>query len=231
MSCGKYVGPHPCCSVVQGDCLALAKDIPSSQVDLLLADPPYGIHLNTNYASRGLGRRNYPRIVGDDRPFDPAPWLRFPRVILFGANHYADKLPPQDCWIVWDKRCGVAKETTFADCELAWSNLPGQARVFRHVWNGLHRDSERGVVREHPTQKPVALMEWIIARWSKPGDVVLDPYLGSGTTAIAAKRLGRHFLGFEISPEYCEVSRRRLAAIDAQPTLFAPPAEQERMLF
>ena len=131
---------------------------------------------------------------------------------------------------MWDKRCGAAGEMTFADCELAWSNLPGQARVFRHVWNGLQRDSEKGVEREHPTQKPIALMEWILRRWSNAGDLILDPYLGSGTTAIAAKRLRRHFLGFELSPEYCEIGRRRIAEVEAQPMLFQSPAEQISMV-
>ena len=80
--------------------------------------------------------------------------------------------------------------------------------------------------RDHPTQKPVALMAWIMARWTKPGDLVLDPYAGSGTTGVAAKKFGRHFLLFEIVPEYCAIARKRLDAVDAQPTLFAQSAEQ-----
>jgi site-specific DNA-methyltransferase (adenine-specific)/modification methylase len=112
-----------------------------------------------------------------------------------------------------------------ADVELAWSNIGGPARHFQHTWNGFLRDSERGIERYHPTQKPVALMEWVIKQAGRP-EIVFDPFAGSGTTVVAAKKLGRHYLGFEISPEYCEIARKRLDAIDAQPTLFAPKAEQ-----
>jgi site-specific DNA-methyltransferase (adenine-specific) len=150
-----------------------------------------------------------PPVVGDTQPFDPAPLLRFPRVVLFGANHYADRLPPSPTWLVWDKRDGVASDDN-ADCELAWTNLGGPARLYRHLWRGLCRASEQGQRHLHPTQKPVALMAWIIANWTKPGDLILDPYMGSGPVLRAAKDLGRRAIGIEIEERYCEIAARRL---------------------
>src|SRR5690606_34818674 len=109
----------------------------------------------------------------------------FPRVVLFGANHFASRLPPTPTWLVWDKRRGTGSDSQ-ADCEIAWSNLGGPARLFSHLWRGAIRDSERGVKRVHPTQKPVALMRWCLEQ-ARPSGIVLDPFLGSGSTLVACK--------------------------------------------
>jgi hypothetical protein len=128
----------------------------------------------------------------------------FPKATQFwwGANNYANALPPSTCWIVWDKDNG---DSFFADAELAWSNHKSAVRVFKHMWNGLMKDSERGERRVHPTQKPVALFLWLYGKYGKPGDIILDPFLGSGPTLKAAHRLGdRTVVGFELSPHYCD---------------------------
>jgi len=179
-------------------------DLPS--IDLVLTDPPYGINHRTDYSSRG--GRKFPKVFGDNRPFEPAVWLMFPKVVLFGANHYANRLPPAPSWWIWDKRCGTTTNCQ-SDCELAWTNIGGTARVFRHVWNGFHRDSERGVKRVHPTQKPVALMRWCLER-SNPTGVVLDPFMGSGSTLVAAKQLGVPAIGIETNATYCTAAAKRL---------------------
>lgn len=196
-----------------------------SDVAAIVADPPYGI----SYVHGGNDDDSNPTkfagiaVIGDDKPFDPTPFLRFPEVILWGANHYADRLPSSAGWLVWDKRAATVVND-HSDCELAWSNVSGTARVFYHIWDGFRRGSETGIPRVHPTQKPICLMEWCIAKTK--AETILDPFCGSGTTLVAAKKLGRHFLGFEISPEYCQVARNRLARIEAQPTLFQPKPEQ-----
>ncbi|WP_407059249.1 DNA methyltransferase (plasmid) [Ralstonia syzygii subsp. celebesensis] len=146
------------------------------------------------------------KVIGDDQPFDPAPFLDFKRVVLFGANHFGSRLPDASCWLVWDKRDGSTSDHQ-ADCELAWTNLRGPARLFSHKWRGMIRAGEenlsRGGVRVHPTQKPVALMLWALSLCKlDPGTVVFDPFMGSGTTGIAALRAGHPFIGIELDPEH-----------------------------
>jgi site-specific DNA-methyltransferase (adenine-specific) len=107
---------------------------------------------------------------------------------------------------VWDRKSG---DSNTADAELAWTNLGGTVRLYAHLWNGVLRDTEIGY-HVHPTQKPVALMAWIIQRWTKPGDVILDPYMGSGPVLRAAKDNGRKAIGIEIEESYCEIAVKRL---------------------
>lgn len=208
------------CTIYYGDCREVLPQLPSPA--LVIADPPYaartpnGVGRTPNYASRGRGggrKRwpsvDHPAIAGDREHFDPTHLLSYPRLVLFGANHYADRLPVSQSWLVWDKRDGVASDSN-ADCEMAWTNLGGPARLYRHLWRGLCRASEAGERVVHPTQKPVALMAWIIANWTQPGDLILDPYMGSGPVLRAAKDLGRRAIGIEVEERYCEVAARRL---------------------
>lgn len=200
-------------TIYHGDCREV---LPELQADALVSDPPYGISYSPGRGGKGW----FPNgktftgddlIVGDAEPFDPRGLLSFERVVLWGANHYADKLPPMPSWIVWDKRCDNALSNDFADCEMAWTNQGGPARVFRHLWNGLLKDSERGERRLHPAQKPLALMAYVVSKYTEEFDVVLDPFMGSGTTLRAAKDLGRRAIGIEIEEKYCEIAAKRLA--------------------
>lgn len=187
-------------------------------VDLVLTDPPYGMNLDTANDDRWKGgggrdwhqRKNWIPIEGDAAAFDPSHLLRFRRLVLFGANHYASRLPDSGGWIVWDKRDDMKVESTLSEAELAWTNLSGGVRVFRHKWFGLVRDSEIGQ-HWHPSQKPVALMRWIIERWTSPGDLVLDPYMGTGPIAQACKETGRRYIGIETERQYVEIAARRLS--------------------
>ena len=172
--------------------------------DICLTDPPYGTGI---VAPGGLGRSGVPMdLIGDgDNSLAIAAFRalfqRFSSHVWFGANYYSSALPDRKCWLVWDKdHHGM----TFADAELAWTNSDSPVRVFRHAWSGAHRASEKGVERRHPTQKPVALLAWVLTEIVGHGDV-FDPFLGSGTTLIAAEQLGRRCCGLEISPAYCDV--------------------------
>jgi len=128
---------------------------------------------------------------------------------LFGANHYASRLPDVGDWHVWDKRDGLGSNM-LADFEVVWTSYPsGPSRIFRHKWLGYMRASEVGL-HYHPTQKPTALMRWVMSTKCPPG-VVLDPFMGSGTTLRAAKDCGRKAIGIEIDERYCEIAARRCA--------------------
>jgi hypothetical protein len=184
-----------------------------AQVDILHGDPPYGINLLSKRGALGKSK-DYNPVIGDDKPFDPSFYLRLaPISVMWGANHYADKLPLSPFWLVWDKQ-GGAKDTTFATCELAWCSDSQPARVLTHVWDGFRRDSERGEERSHPNQKPVAVIQWVLD-WLV-GDVVLEPFLGSGSTLIACHRMGKKCFGLELDPRYCDVVLRRYEAETGQ---------------
>jgi len=199
-------------TIYHGDCRDV---LPSVVAHFVLTDPPYGISWDTDYAGRGMGKatasNTYVPVHGDDEPFDPEPLLRFPRVVLFGANHYADRLPPSPGWLVWDKSGRGRHVSDLSDAELAWSNVTGGVRVFSHLWKGMLKDSERTQRRVHPTQKPVALMSWVIGNWAHPGDVIFDPFLGSGPVVEAAKAHGHKVIGIEIEERYCEIAAKRCA--------------------
>lgn len=196
-------------TIYHGDCRDL-----TITADALITDPPYGVSEPTNRKERGRGAlaecNDFAAVAGDDESFDPTPWLAYPVVVLWGANHFAHRLPPSASWLVWDKRDGIPPNDN-ADCELAWSNLPGPARLYHHTWNGMIKASERTERRVHPTQKPVALMRWTLERATKPGDLILDPYMGSGPLARACADMGRRYVGCELVESYCETAAGRLA--------------------
>jgi len=160
----------------------------------------------------------YPVIEGDDTPFDPALFTDFaPVVIMWGANYYADKLPVKACWIVWDKREDITRNN-FADCELAWTNQNSPARVFHHLWNGLHKGSQHGERRIHPTEKPVALFEEI-GKLFCPDGLWVDLFAGSGAQLVAAERAGTSCYAMEYEPLYVACVLERLADLGLEPRL------------
>lgn len=194
-------------------------------VHALISDPPYGINLKTNFADRKCSRmteaNNYAPIAGDDVEFDPSHLLSFPVVALFGANYFSPRLPKADQWFVWDKRCGMAVND-MSDAELVWVKGTSRisTRLLQHMWNGMLKDSERDQRRVHPTQKPVAVMKWIIEQITKPDQIVADPYMGSGSTGVAAVESGRQFIGCELSPDYFDIACRRIEDAQRQGDMF-----------
>ena len=130
--------------------------------------------------------------------------------IIFGGNYFTEFLPPSNCWIVWDKLSDLklGKQIPFAHCELLWTSFKITVRKYTLRQQGFINDSKD--VREHPTQKPSELLKAILTDFSKKGELILDPFLGSGTTAVACKQLNRNFIGIEISPEYCKIAQDRI---------------------
>jgi len=190
--------------------------------DLLLSDPPYGSGLSMEFndrfthaadnwwknTDRSTCKRHDP-VIGDDKPFDPAPFLKYPQIILWGANYYSSRLPDSGGWLIWDKRHGVEDaEWPMSDAELAWTNIRKAVKIFRHRWFGLLRESEQGQ-HYHPTQKPVALMKWCIQQ-AKDVNYILDPYMGSGPVLRAAKDFGIKAVGVELKKKYCDIAIKRL---------------------
>lgn len=194
-----------------GDCIDHLRQLPDKSVSLLLTDPPYGV---------GMSRR---KRVGTSRVYTPKAWDILPaqeyfdemrRVsrhqIIWGGNYFTHMLPPSRCWLVWYKKDGLPRNS-FADCELAWTSFDRNAYVFNSRWAGFIKDSREERVA-HPTQKALEVMRWCVTEFSNPGDTILDPFLGSGTTAVAAKMLNRRYIGIEKDEEYFRIAQQRIAA-------------------
>jgi len=196
-------------TIYHGDCRDV---VPSIEFDLILTDPPYGIAHPTDYKARGRAClapcTDYMPVHGDGEPFNPAWLLALGKpTLLFGGNHFAAALPDSSGWIVWDKLRPDGLDQ--ATAELAWTNFVKGVRVFRYLWNGMIRKGNE--VLEHPTMKPADLWRWVLElRWTPPG-IVLDPFMGSGTTLRAAKDLNRKAIGIEIEESYCEIAATRMA--------------------
>jgi len=182
-----------------GDCREILPTLP--KVDAVITDPPYGIG---EAAGKNASRtklavaKDFGNDSWDDQPIDDD-LIQMVReagkwAVIFGGNYYA--LPAAKCWLVWDKENG---DNDFADCELAWTNLPKAVRRIRYMWNGMLRAN--GEARgDHPTQKPIGVMAWAINHVPDPCRTILDPFMGSGTTGVAAANLQREFIGIERDP-------------------------------
>jgi DNA modification methylase len=195
--------------IYHGDCREILPNLP--KVDLVLTDPPYGIG-----EARGKNKSRWqlakPKDYGisdwDDRPVElkllHLIMAKAKNTIIFGGNFYY--LPPSSCWIVWDKD----NSGDFADCELAWTNFSSAVRKYTWRWNGMLQEPKNPKdYRWHPTQKPTGLISLIISDYSKENETILDPFLGSGTTAYCAKKLNRKCIGIEIKEKYCEIAAKR----------------------
>jgi DNA modification methylase len=142
-------------------------------------------------------------------------------IIFWGGNYYG--LPASQCWLVWDKKVNG----NFADCELAWTNMKKPVRKFEWMWNGMLRQG--GEQRNgHPTQKPEALMKWCIDQADNP-NIILDPFMGSGTTGVAAVQMGRKFIGIEREPKYFDIACERINNAQRQTSLFEPITKPEQL--
>lgn len=209
--------------LILGDCREVLPTL--SGVDAVVTDPPYGIGENSRkVASRGtssaIWKRGKPKDYGSfDWDHEPCAAETITMVrncsqwqIIFGGNFF--ELPPTSCWLVWDKQ----NTGDFADCELAWTNLPKAVRRIYWRWNGMIRrgDDER----EHPTQKPTGVMRWCIEHLPSPVESILDPFAGSFSTGVAAVQMGKRFTGIEIDPRYYEIGLRRIEQAYRQRDLF-----------
>jgi DNA modification methylase len=189
-------------TIYHGDSRDVLPLVDPGSVDLVLTDPPYGIDHDPTSTLWNVADA----IANDHEPFDPAPLLAFGRCILWGADNYAHRLPPTRGWLVWEKRNGRDSSQSglrIPDCELAWTNVLTRHRVYSQLWAGPMRSPAEPFL--HPTQKSVSLMRWTLEHWSAPGDLILDPYMGSGPVAQACKELGRRYIGIDVEERWCRV--------------------------
>jgi hypothetical protein len=206
-----------------GDWRDILPTLDTARIAAVVSDPPYGMKWDTDCGRFSGGSKSHRTkrgqpggrdwmapIAGDAEPIDPAPWLGFPKVVLWGANHYAARLPVGTT-LVWVKRNDAAYGSFLSDAEIGW--MKGGQGVYLHKdlsMNGLAKS------RAHPAQKPVGLMRWCIERLKlPPGSTILDPYMGSGTTGVAAAELGHDFIGIEVKPAHFATAERRIAAASA----------------
>lgn len=203
-----------------GDCMEVMADMPDKSVDAVVTDPPYGIGESGGDRKR---RRGYKPLVvheklnwDDNRP-NRQVFMEMMRLgvvcIFWGGNYFSDLLPPSMGWLYWDKIIGG----DFSDGELAWTSQKKALRSFSYnSFTGL----KGGHLREHPTQKPVALMKWCIEQCKNKPQSILDPFMGSGTTGIACMELGRKFIGIEKEPKYFDIACKRIDMAERQGKLF-----------
>jgi DNA modification methylase len=209
-----------------GDCREILPTL--GKVDAVVTDPPYGIGKDGQKRTTGGhgGRKAYEFLGWDAERPDPeifALLLAAGRQhVIWGGNYFADLFPATGKWLVWDK----GQRINQSDGELAWTSEPGALRIF-----DLNRVALLTDGAEHPTQKPVEIMRWSILQLDNP-QTILDPFMGSGTTGVAAVNLGRKFIGIEIEPKYFDIACKRIAAATKQQDLFIEkpkPAKQEAM--
>ena len=198
-----------------GDCMEVLPTL--DKVDAVITDPPYGI--SANKQTLGKGKKEFDRGGDwDDSLPDIAKWLEIAGLCCFwGGNYFSEQLPPTNDWLIWHK---MNDGRSFSECEMAWTNFGKQVRHLSHHWSGEEK--------MHPTMKPLPVMVWCIEKAGSP-KTILDPFMGSGTTGVAAIQLGRKFIGIEREPKYFDIACERIAAAAAQGQMFAPePFKQEQ---
>lgn len=205
-----------------GDCLEILPHLP--KVDAVITDPPYGIGRDKGFEGFGgfgepIARTRYEGEWDNQRPSAAhfaAMLAAAPSQVVFGGNFFADVLPVGNHWIVWDK---LNTMPTFGDCELAWTNIKrNSVKKVTVEYNGLLGKEQE---RQHATQKPIAVMAYCVTNYTKAGQTVADPFMGSGTTGVACMNLGRHFIGIEIEPKYFDIACERIENAQRQARMFA----------
>lgn len=216
-------------TITNEDNMDLMARYPDKYFDLAIVDPPYGssniIGGYTSGKGGGVAKQNqYNQALWTQQRPEENYFTELFRVsknqIIFGANHFISLIPiDSSCWIVWDKQNGVG--SSFADCELAWGSFPSAVRKFTFRWAGmLQGDMSNKENRIHPTQKPVALYKWLLDKYAKEGDKILDTHLGSGSIAIACHDYGYDLTACELDPDYYAAAMKRIQAHTSQVRIF-----------
>lgn len=219
------IGEHRLLCGDSTDVDSVLKLIDKNKKFSIYTDPPYGINLDGDNSNRGSntslmkGGLNLKSFKDDTiqyavdafnitREFNPL------KEVWWGANYYCHHLPQTNNWLVWDKRVEEKMRNTNSDCELAWvKDGHNSVRIFRHLWNGLIKASERGEKRVHPTQKPIELASYCFNDYEM-GNIILDLFGGSGATMVACHQTKRNCLMMEFEPHYCDVIVKRMIKLN-----------------
>ena len=220
-------------TITNEDNMELMARYPDKYFDLAIVDPPYGIgESNSNFNSRSISTlkwkrpkpKNYIKKNWDALPPNKEYFIELERVsknqIIWGANHFIQNIPYQNssCWIIWDKQNG---DNDFADCEIAYTTFKTAIRKFTFKWAGMMQgDMKNKENRIHPTQKPVTLYKWLLDKYAKQGDKILDTHLGSGSIAIACHDYGFELTACELDKEYFDKAMERISNHQKQIKLF-----------
>lgn len=217
------IGEHRLLCGDSTDSDQVAKLMNGEKADMVFTDPPYGINEKGDRSKRGglTKGNNLPDFIDDSiqyaiDAFNQPQNIEIPVQVWFGANYYCHSLPQGNNWLVWDKRVEDKQRDTQSDCELAWvKSRFNSVRIFRHLWKGMMKDSEKGQRRVHATQKPVALIEFAINEYYPEANLIIDYFTGSGSTMVAAHQLKRKCYGMELDPKYCQVIIDRMKKLDS----------------
>ena len=213
----KHVLPAvPSSEVYLEDCVTALKRYADNHFDLAIVDPPYGIGMDGgNVGYKGFN--NFEKKDWDKEIPNAEYFTELFRVsknqVIFGGNYFG--LPPTRCYLVWDKGEGFYNRT-YAECELAWTSF--DANTCKIKYDPLAKGDYKGKI--HPCQKPVTVYDWILQKYAKPNDLILDTHLGSGSSRIAAYKGGFNFVGFEIDEEYFNAANKRFDNFKSQTRLF-----------
>lgn len=198
------------------DCLEAMRQMTDSQFDLAIVDPPYGIGFDGQKESKSTNRLKHDFKGWDSQIPSEEYFVQLKRIsknqIVWGGNYMTEYLSPSRCWLIWDKM----QKFTGADFEMAWTSFESSAKAFRMSRVEAYTTD----VKIHPTQKPVRLYEWILDKYAKEGQTILDTHLGSGSIALACHNRGYSLTAFEIDKEYFEAAKKRLEIHQAQLTMF-----------
>lgn len=237
------IGEHRLLCGDSTDSKQVAKLMGGGKADMVYCDPPYGMKLDTDFSVMGdfmkqkksskkkAVSKNYDKVIGDNDDFNP----RFITIIfdvfgyckeifLFGADYYSELIPgiKSGSWIVWDKRAGIEDvDYTLSEFELCWSKQRHHRKIARFVWFGMiglqFKDGENhsgSSKRVHPNQKPTSMYKWFFENWGKDNDLIVDLFLGSGSTMVASDQLNRKCYGMEIDPKYCQIIIDRMKKLN-----------------
>jgi len=187
--------------------------------DLAIVDPPYGIGVTKNKRLNNISNKDWDNEIPKKEYFEELKRVS-KNQIIWGGNYFIEHLSNTRCYLNWDK---LNHSETYADCEMAWTSFDKNAKIFKYMWDGNRYGfigAIEGVgkksIRMHPTQKPIALYEWLLMNYAKQGDKILDTHLGSGSIALACHNLGFDLTACELDKEYFEASQKRLKQHQAQ---------------
>lgn len=218
----------PISNCTDEDCMQMMARYPDKYFDLACVDPPYGIGVNVSMGRRkGYRKSDYKKFAGEDKLIpDESYFKELGRVsknqIIWGGNYMIEYLYPSACWLIWDK--GFSEDVTFAQFEMAWTSFCSSAKKFDY-------NAAKNLNRIHPTQKPVALYHWLFTNYANPGDKILDTHLGSGSSRIAAYKLGFDFWATELDKDYFQAQEKRFQKAINEPLFQTAPEPVQTKFF